>query len=67
MHLPKLLMASIPLSMLGALVDARARNILYPAIAFTALLSQLGHKEWRFIVYVVPMFNLAASRGAAWM
>ena len=66
-HLPKLLMAAWPLALLGVLVDRRARNIAYPAIAFICLISQLEHKEWRFIVYMVPVFNIAAARGAAWM
>ena len=27
----------------------------------------LGHKEWRFIVYVVPLWNVAGAKGCAWM
>ena len=27
----------------------------------------LGHKEWRFIVYVVPLWNVAGARGCVWM
>lgn len=37
---------------------------LLPSIAFTAILSGLGHKEWRFISYTVPFYNLSAARGA---
>lgn len=66
-YLPKLLLSSLPLSMVGALSDARTRSLLMPALGFIGLISALGHKEWRFVVYVVPMFNIAAARGAAWM
>ncbi|EGN98733.1 glycosyltransferase family 22 protein [Serpula lacrymans var. lacrymans S7.3] len=66
-HLPKLLLGSLPLSALGALLDARIRSLLIPCLAFIALISALGHKEWRFIVYAVPVFNIAAARGARWM
>lgn len=65
--LPKLLLTSLPLSVLGSLVDVRARKLLQLSVVFVGLMSYLGHKEWRFIVYIVPLFNVAAARGARWM
>ncbi|CDO71804.1 Glycosyltransferase Family 22 protein [Trametes cinnabarina] len=66
-HLPKLLLSAAPLSALGALLDSRVRALLVPYIAFIFLISAVGHKEWRFIIYVVPVFNIAAARGANWL
>ncbi|KAK7466066.1 Dol-P-Man:Man(7)GlcNAc(2)-PP-Dol alpha-1,6-mannosyltransferase [Stygiomarasmius scandens] len=65
--LPKLLLSSLPLSALGLLVDRRIRGFLVPYGLFVLLISCLGHKEWRFIVYVVPAANVAAARGARWL
>jgi len=66
-HLPRLLLGSLPLAVLGAALDTRVRTLIIPPIMFIGLISGLGHKEWRFIVYVVPLFNIAAARGARWM
>ncbi|KAF5374448.1 hypothetical protein D9615_009109 [Tricholomella constricta] len=66
-HLPKLLLTSLPMSLLGLLRDQRIRDLLFPFLIFVGLISCLGHKEWRFIIYVVPAFNVAAARGARWM
>jgi alpha-1,6-mannosyltransferase len=30
-------------------------------------MSAIGHKEWRFVVYVVPMWNAIAARGMSAM
>ncbi|THV06315.1 hypothetical protein K435DRAFT_960579 [Dendrothele bispora CBS 962.96] len=65
--LPKLLLSSLPLSALGLLIDRRIREFLVPYGLFVLLISCLGHKEWRFIVYVVPAVNVAAARGARWL
>ncbi|KAF5349753.1 hypothetical protein D9758_010190 [Tetrapyrgos nigripes] len=65
--LPKLLLSSIPLSLLGLLIDGRVRGLLVPYGLFVVLISALGHKEWRFIIYVVPPINVAAARGARWL
>ncbi|KAG5637949.1 hypothetical protein H0H81_002477 [Sphagnurus paluster] len=66
-HLPKLLLSSLPLSFGGFVRDQRIRDLLFPFFVFITLISFLGHKEWRFIIYVVPVFNVAAARGARWM
>ncbi|KAF8313646.1 Alg9-like mannosyltransferase, partial [Clavulina sp. PMI_390] len=66
-HLPKLLMASLPLSVVGAGVNSYVRQLMLVVLVFVGLLSQLGHKEWRFVVYVVPLVNVGAARGAAWI
>ena len=65
--LPKLLLSSFPLSLVGLLIDPRIRSLLFPAITFVGLLSALGHKEWRFVIYVVPFFNVAAAKAAAYL
>ena len=61
-YLPKLLLSSLPLSGLGFLLDPRIRSLLIPYLAFIGIISGLAHKEWRFVIYVVPAFNIAAAR-----
>ena len=63
-HIPRLLLLGAPLALFGALIDSRAREAVLPALCAVGLLSGLAHKEWRFIVYNVPLFNFAAARGA---
>ncbi|KAF5327333.1 hypothetical protein D9619_003978 [Psilocybe cf. subviscida] len=65
--LPKLLLGALPLAFIGLASDHRVRAMLLPAGVFIALISCLGHKEWRFIVYLVPLFNIAAARGSRYL
>ncbi|CAA7269473.1 unnamed protein product [Cyclocybe aegerita] len=67
LSLPKLLAAGLPLSIFGLIVDRQARSLIIPPLVFISLMSCLGHKEWRFIVYTVPIFNIAASLGMTWV
>ncbi|KAF5349771.1 hypothetical protein D9758_010189 [Tetrapyrgos nigripes] len=64
---PKMLLSCLPLSLLGSLVDRRVRGFLIPYATFVLLISGLPHKEWRFIVYIVPPVNVVAARGAMWL
>jgi alpha-1,6-mannosyltransferase len=57
-------MATVVFIPFGFVRDARIRSLVRAAISFVFLMSFLGHKEWRFIVYVVPMLNIAAAHGA---
>ena len=66
-YLPKLLMGAGPLAVLGATLDYRIRSLLVAPALFILCLSALGHKEWRFIIYVVPLANIAAARGMRWL
>lgn len=63
-ELPKLLSFSLPL----LAVDIGMRRMpgaLAIATTHVALLSLVQHKEWRFIVYTLPLWNAASATGAA--
>uniref|UniRef100_A0A914WVK1 Mannosyltransferase n=1 Tax=Plectus sambesii TaxID=2011161 RepID=A0A914WVK1_9BILA len=63
--LPRALMASLVLVPIGLLLDRRLLEIVAPAVAFIAAFSFLPHKELRFIVYALPLINLAAAVACA--
>lgn len=66
-YLPKILLSTGPLALLGILVDSRARELLVAPIAFVLFISFLGHNEWRFIVYIIPLFNVVGARALYWL
>lgn len=61
--LPKVLHLTLPFTFFSLFIDRRTRRLITPCIGFIILMSGLKHKEWRFIVYVVPAFFVAASAG----
>jgi alpha-1,6-mannosyltransferase len=56
-------MTAFPLAIIGFAADGTIRAFTAPSIMFIGLISALAHKEWRFIIYTVPVFNVAAARG----
>ncbi|KAF7289265.1 Mannosyltransferase [Mycena indigotica] len=68
-HLPKLLLSALPLSLFAVFSSGSRRllPLIFPATVLTTAMSAIGHKEWRFVVYVVPTINVVAARGVSVM
>lgn len=62
--LPRSLLAAYPLFLLGALLDRRVLFYIIPVLSFVLLYSKLPHKELRFIISSIPIFNLTAAVAA---
>ncbi|UYV79825.1 ALG12 [Cordylochernes scorpioides] len=60
--LPRCLNATGLLALGGLLLDSRCRSMALPALSYVVLYSCLPHKELRFVLYVVPVLNVAAAR-----
>ncbi|CAH9097925.1 unnamed protein product [Cuscuta epithymum] len=63
--LPRSLLASYPLFILGALLDRRIVFYILPVLSFVLLYSKLPHKELRFIISSIPILNLSAAVAAS--
>ncbi|KAG1179709.1 hypothetical protein G6F70_000591 [Rhizopus microsporus] len=59
--LPRLLLVSYPLSIIAFVRDIRVRRMLIPVIIYISIFSIIPHKEWRFIMYTIPVFTTAAA------
>ncbi|KAF7362438.1 Mannosyltransferase [Mycena venus] len=68
-HLPKLLLSALPLSAFAVFSSAPKRllSLIFPGAVLVSAMSAVGHKEWRFVVYVVPVWNVVAARGMSAM
>ncbi|XP_035218777.1 dol-P-Man:Man(7)GlcNAc(2)-PP-Dol alpha-1,6-mannosyltransferase-like isoform X5 [Stegodyphus dumicola] len=63
--LPRALLMSIIFIPFAFLLDYRIRALLYPVFGFIVVYSFLPHKELRFIIYTIPLLNVAAARTCA--
>jgi alpha-1,6-mannosyltransferase len=57
----------IPLAVFNPASRQRSLDIVVPSIGFVGLYSFLPHKEWRFIIYVIPGLTAVAAAGASWI
>ena len=71
--LPRLMMnpltylLCIAAALLPAATRSRSLDLLIPLLSFVGLFSFLPHKEWRFIIYVMPGLTAVAATGASWI
>ncbi|EFP77688.2 dolichyl-P-Man:Man(7)GlcNAc(2)-PP-dolichol alpha-1,6-mannosyltransferase, variant 2 [Puccinia graminis f. sp. tritici] len=59
--LPKLLGITYPLALLGFVLNRKVFLLGACTLVFVVAMSCLGHKETRFIIYIVPVWNLSTS------
>jgi Alg9-like mannosyltransferase family len=65
---PAVLGASLPLFILGAVVaPAGQRSAALLVLWFTAVHSVSAHKEFRFLLPVLPLMNIYAGYGLQWL
>jgi len=64
---PFVLLFLLPIALSRPALSRPAATLLLPVLTFVAGYSYLAHKEWRFIVYVVPHITLSAALGANWI
>ncbi|PRT56360.1 Dol-P-Man:Man(7)GlcNAc(2)-PP-Dol alpha-1,6-mannosyltransferase [Wickerhamiella sorbophila] len=69
-HLPNIMGNPIPL-FLGMVALSTSpvpmRSAAYASLLYVLIYSLQPHKEWRFIIYVVPLFTILGARGADYL
>ncbi|XP_024402319.1 dol-P-Man:Man(7)GlcNAc(2)-PP-Dol alpha-1,6-mannosyltransferase isoform X2 [Physcomitrium patens] len=63
--LPRAMLAAMPLSLAGLFLERRVAQYVLPILSFIMMYSKLPHKELRFILFAVPMLNVAAASTVA--
>jgi alpha-1,6-mannosyltransferase len=57
----------IPAALFSPATRQPSLDILIPSLGFVTLYSLLPHKEWRFIIYVIPGLTAVTGAGASWI
>ncbi|KAL8736596.1 MAG: hypothetical protein Q9181_002343 [Wetmoreana brouardii] len=64
---PLIYIVCIPLAFAQPALRRPATDLVLPNMSFVALYSLQPHKEWRFVIYIIPPLLTAASLGANWI
>ena len=64
---PLLWQICFPFALLTPILRRPACDVLVPNLLFVGIYSFQPHKEWRFIIYVVPPLLAVASASASWI
>lgn len=64
---PLALLVCIPFSRVYIPTRQASTHLLVPSLAYVAIYSLQPHKEWRFIIYIVPSLTGAAALGASYI
>jgi alpha-1,6-mannosyltransferase len=56
-----------PLAIAVPRLRSQVLDILIPNLAFVVIYSFQPHKEWRFIIYIIPPFLAISAAGASWV
>lgn len=57
----------MPLALNVKAIQKTSNDIMTPLLAYVLAYSVLPHKEWRFIIYIIPGLTAIAAGGAAWI
>ncbi|KAF2869314.1 Alg9-like mannosyltransferase family-domain-containing protein [Massariosphaeria phaeospora] len=64
---PATYLLCIPVAVLNRATRRHSLDLLIPLLSFVGLYSFLPHKEWRFIIYIIPGLTATAAAGASWI
>ncbi|KAF2831503.1 hypothetical protein CC86DRAFT_342364 [Ophiobolus disseminans] len=64
---PATYLLCIPIAVLNVATRKQSLDLLVPLVGFVGLYSILPHKEWRFIIYVIPALTGVSAAGASWI
>ncbi|KAI9584906.1 probable Dol-P-Man:Man(7)GlcNAc(2)-PP-Dol alpha-1,6-mannosyltransferase isoform X1 [Glossina fuscipes] len=63
--LPRSMSCSLMFVPFGLIMEPRVRPLTFAALGYVLIYSIMPHKELRFIIYVLPVFNLTAAATCA--
>lgn len=64
---PLTYLVGIPSSLFLPSTRRASISLVVPSLAYVALYSFLPHKEWRFIIYIIPPLTAAAALGTSYI